>query len=608
MEAALTLGWLDQAVFVLMLAASTLIGVYFAYCAPGGNLSAAEYLVGGRTMGTIPIALSLIASYISGITLLGYPSEVYTYGMQVLYKMLALPFMGLLFGHQLLPVFRDLDGISLYGYFARRFNNNVRLLASFLYVFGTMVWLPIVIFVPALAYQQVAHINVHWITPLVCVVCIYYTTVGGIKAVVWTDALQAVSMYLCVLLVMVMGVIQVGGLGNVWDRGVASGRIEPPVMVVDLTTRHTLFTMVLGAFIGHCAHAGLGQAMVQRYLSLPSNKQAITAMWIFIAGICIFFTTSGLAGLIIYALHHDCDPVHAKLVSRQDQILPLFVMETLGGVPGVPGLFISGVFSAALSSMSTALNSMSAVVLEDWVRGYGGYEPNERSAAWIMRGVVVVFGVITVALVFVVENLGMILQMASSMAAVSTGPLFTLFVVGLFLPWCDTRSALAGALSSTLFTATLVFGAQWEIGNGRLRFPTKPISVDGCLAALNVTAIPVVEEDIDISAVYPLFRVSYLWYVPLSLLVGLVVALLAAAAGWRTDLADLEPCLLAPIARRLLPDKAAAKAKAAKCADDAAAAAIEQQVMLLADLRVSQDLDKDPAEPEKKGRSIKDFA
>lgn len=88
-------------------------------------------------------------------------------------------------------------------------------------------------------------------------------------------------------------------------------------VVVDLTTRHTLFTMVLGALIGHCAHAGLSQSMVQRYLSLATNKQAITAMWVFVAGISIFFTTSGLAGLIIYALHHDCDPVHAKVVSHR---------------------------------------------------------------------------------------------------------------------------------------------------------------------------------------------------------------------------------------------------------------------------------------------------
>ena len=98
------------------------------------------------------------------------------------------------------------------------------------------------------------------------------------------------------------------------------------------------------------------------------------------------------------------------MVTRRDQLLPLFVMEILGGTPGLPGLFISGVFSAALSSMSTGLNSMSAVILEDWVRGYGGYELSERHAAWLMRGVVVVLGCITVALVFVVEHLGMVMQ------------------------------------------------------------------------------------------------------------------------------------------------------------------------------------------------------
>lgn len=82
---------------------------------------------------------------------------------------------------------------------------------------------------------------------------------------------------------------------------------------MDLTTRHTLFTMMVGAFIGHCAHAGLSQSMIQRYLSLSSDRQAVTAVWIFIAGICTFFVTSGVAGLVIYAFHHDCDPKHAKV-------------------------------------------------------------------------------------------------------------------------------------------------------------------------------------------------------------------------------------------------------------------------------------------------------
>ena len=77
------------------------------------------------------------------------------------------------------------------------------------------------------------------------------------------------------------------------------------------------------------------------------------------------------------------------------------------------------------------------------------------------------------------------------MAAMSTGPLFTLFVVGLFLPWCNTRSALVGALSSALITALMVFGAQWEIANQRLHFQPKEVNVDGCLSRFNITAVPV---------------------------------------------------------------------------------------------------------------------
>ncbi|KAJ1521989.1 hypothetical protein ONE63_002312 [Megalurothrips usitatus] len=592
--APMQLGWVDQAAFAFMLTASALIGVYFAYFAPVRNQSASEYLVGGRSMGTVPIALSLISSYISGITLLGYPAEVYVYGMQVLYKMLALPFMGIIFATQLLPVFRDLGGISLYGYFARRFNNSVRLLASCLFIFGDMCYMPLVVFVPSFAYQQLTTFSIHWVAPVVCLICIYYTTVGGIKAVVWTDAIQAVSMYMCVLLVMVLGVTRTGGVSEVWARGVASTRIEAPVLDLDMTTRHTLFTMMVGAFIAHCAHAGLGQAMMQRYLSLPTDRQALTAMWIFIGGICTFFLTSGIAGLVMYAYYYDCDPIQAKRVSKPDQMLVLFVMETVGGLPGVAGLFISGVFSAALSSMSCALNAMAAVVLEDWVRGYGGYEPSERHASWIMRGVVVVFGLIALALVFVVQHLGMVVQLAVSLSAVSTGPLFTLFVVGLFLPWCNTRSAVAGALTSTAFTITIVFGQQLERYWKRLSYPEKPFSVDGCLAAYNITVEPAVIKVIDNSGAFPLFRISYLWFLTLSLLVGVTTAGVAAFLGWRNDLRDVDPRLLAPLARRLLPAKLREDAAGARttAAPDSAATAAEQ-ALLLADLRVSlQNLEK----------------
>lgn len=91
-----------------------------------------------------------------------------------------------------------------------------------------MAWLPIVIYVPALAFNQVTGINVHLITPIVCVVCIFYTCVGGLKAVVWTDVVQLMMMFGAICLVMFKGTMDVGGLSVVWERANSGERLEAP--------------------------------------------------------------------------------------------------------------------------------------------------------------------------------------------------------------------------------------------------------------------------------------------------------------------------------------------------------------------------------------------
>ncbi|XP_046666668.1 sodium-coupled monocarboxylate transporter 1-like [Homalodisca vitripennis] len=107
-----------------------------------------------------------------------------------------------------------------------RFNKAVCILGSGIFVLKMMLYMPMVIYVPALAFNQVTGVNLHLITPLVCVVCIFYTTVGGLKAVVWTDTLQTILMLLGVVVVLVMGTIRVGGPGVVWERNDFSGRLE----------------------------------------------------------------------------------------------------------------------------------------------------------------------------------------------------------------------------------------------------------------------------------------------------------------------------------------------------------------------------------------------
>lgn len=104
----------------------------------------------------------------------------------------------------------------------------MRLFGSLISMFSTISWLPIVIYVPALAFNQTTGIDIHIITPVVMSICIFYTCLGGIKAVIWTDVIQIVIMYGVMVLIMVKGTMNVGGLGFVLEKNWESGRLEGP--------------------------------------------------------------------------------------------------------------------------------------------------------------------------------------------------------------------------------------------------------------------------------------------------------------------------------------------------------------------------------------------
>lgn len=112
-------------------------------------------------------------------------------------------------------------------------------------------------------------------------------------------------------------------------------------------------------------------------------------------------------------------------------------MQTLGEFPGLPGVFVAGVFSAALSSLSTGLNSISAVILEDFFKVFISKPLTDRQIAIIMRLVVLIFGALCVGLVFVVEQLGTVLQLSITLSSLANGPLLGIFTSGVMIPWIE---------------------------------------------------------------------------------------------------------------------------------------------------------------------------
>ncbi|XP_003736692.3 sodium-coupled monocarboxylate transporter 1 isoform X2 [Drosophila pseudoobscura] len=573
-------GVVDYLVFIAMLAVCAVIGVYFGFiekkqkAKKKGQLAgkdgagaagveerrgseALDYLVGGRQMKVFPVALSLVASFVSGISLLGTSTEIYVYGTQYAFILVTLAISGAISWYIFLPVFCNLQLTSTYEYFEMRFNKSVRLLGSALFTCSNLIWLPIVIFVPALAFNQVTGINIHVITPIVCVICIFYTTAGGLKAVVWTDVIQTIVMVLAIFFVIIKGTMDVGGLGVVIQRNFDSGRLEWPEMTFDPKVRMSMIAMMLGNVGQFAYQLGCNQIIIQRYNSLPGKKEMAQTSFIFIVGLTVLNAVCLYNGLLLYATYYDCDPLTTKLAVAKDQLVPLLVVQSLSSFPGVPGMFVAGVFSAALSSLSTGLNSLAAVFLEDYIKPLRKKPMTEHEVAITVRLCTVIIGVLSVGLVFVVERMGThVMQLSMTVGAIVNGPLMGLFVMGLLIPSINSKSALLGTVVSFFFMAWLCLSAQMAVTSGEMQWETKPVSTDGCtyeferplVTPANVT-IPKAEQA-PLSFGEEIYHVSFMFYSLIGSAVAVVVAQLSGFFFGRNDPKDVDPDLLSPCIRR----------------------------------------------------------
>ncbi|KAL3207635.1 hypothetical protein MRX96_010108 [Rhipicephalus microplus] len=202
--------------------------------------------------------------------------------------------------------------------------------------------------------------------------------------------------------------------------------------------RHTVFGVTIGTFFTWMSVYAVSQAMVQRYLTIPTIQGARTAIWLNLPGLSFLMLICAMAGLVMYARYYDCDPIMTKKVSSADQLLPLYVMDVLGKFTGLPGLFVAGIFSGALSTVSAGVNSLAAVTLEDVVKRYIVQDMSDRSSTTLTRILALTFGCTAIALVYVAQNMGNVLQAALAIFGIVGGPLLGVFTLGLFFPFANS--------------------------------------------------------------------------------------------------------------------------------------------------------------------------
>jgi sodium-coupled monocarboxylate transporter 8/12 len=163
----------------------------------------------------------------------------------------------------------------------------------------------------------------------------------------------------------------------------------------------------------------------------------------------IVTSCSVFIGLTMYARYADCDPFTTGAVKKNDQLLPYFIMDVASHIPGLSGLFIAGIFCAALSTLSACLNCVAGTMYEDFVLKVTGPIDDDKRAAYILKLLVVIVGVLCTLLVFVVERLGGILPLVVSLGGLTSGPLLGMFTLGILFPKATSKVSHQVLIKST---------------------------------------------------------------------------------------------------------------------------------------------------------------
>ncbi|KAI6213533.1 hypothetical protein M3Y94_00161500 [Aphelenchoides besseyi] len=443
----------DYVIFGLFLALSLFIGVFHGLKArftKYAHSSADEYLTGGHQMPVIPICLSLLTTFISGIALLGVPAEIYLRGASMgaahLLGSLAFLFTGLFF----IPMFYKLRSTNVYEYFELRFDSTfLRGIGTFMFLLNTSVYLAIVVYAPSIALSGAAEVELWPFIIGVGLVGTIYTSLGGIKAVVWADTLQSFFLIVGLGCLLIKGTIDAGGLKSVLVSAEETGRLSDAIFRFDINPfqYNNFWIATIGGLIHNIGMFGLNQMALQRYCAMPSLKQANYVMALTVPAHLIVGCMAMYLGLLIFAYFHGCDPIALKEVSTPDQLTIILASKVLAALPGLPGLFLSCLFSATLSTISSGMNSMCAVIYEDAIKPHLS---NERHGPIIMKMVVILLGLLTTGMAFLCQLLGGIFQVVIATLGATSGPIAGVFFLGIFFPRANRNGAIVGFFVSSI--------------------------------------------------------------------------------------------------------------------------------------------------------------
>ncbi len=449
-----TLHVVDYIVIAISLIVSLYIGVYFAKKQTSTN----NYFAASGSIPSWAVGMSILATLISSITFLAYPGEGFKSNWLLLVQgiMVVVVLVGLVW--IVVPLYRRVIGISAYEYFEKRFGFIARFYSSIAFALTHFSKMGTVFFLMGLALASMTGVNTYILIWVIGIAVIFITVKGGIEAVIWLDVIQGFMLIfggILVLLIILFGVD--GGPAAIINVALENDKISFAPYTWDFT-KLTFIVLVLNGIFYGIQKYGTDQTIVQRYLTARSEKGAIKAA---LMGVVLSLPVWALFMFIGTALFAYYQLVDASLPAniKPDEVFPYFIMTELP--VGLTGLILSALIAAAVSSLDSDLNCLSAIAVEDY---YSRFKKDSTDEQRLRFGkiIVVISGILALLVATMYVGLGGkgVLGIVFGLYAIFSGGIAGIFILGLFSKKANNHGLNIGIAASVLFTAYAVLTSQ----------------------------------------------------------------------------------------------------------------------------------------------------
>lgn len=418
----------------------------FGYARGGKQRSAQDYFLGKESIPWWVVCFSIVAAETSTLTFISIPGLAYLTNLNFLQVTMGYLLGRIVISVVFLPAYYRGDLSTAYAFLEHRFGLRTRRFASVVFLFTRLAADGVRLFATAIPLQLIADISYPVAITVLAFVAFFYTFAGGVRGVIWVDALQ---MFIYLGGATVAAVLLISGTEGGWGGATALAASADKFQIFNLDFGSGFFQnpytlpagLLGGAFLSMASH-GTDQLIVQRVLttkSLDASRKALVGSGVIII---VQFALFLVVGLLLYG-HYAGAPLAELGLQRSDEIFPKFIIE---GLPaGVSGLIIAGLLAAALSTLAGSMSSMSSSILLDLYKPIARVAMDEAGELKLSRVFTAITAILLVgAALFFMNTSQTVVELALSIASFTYGGLLGTFLLGVLFKRPQQRDAIAG--------------------------------------------------------------------------------------------------------------------------------------------------------------------